>query len=78
MRDDGPSVDDLNRFGGDTAYCPECGEKIWDQAEFCPRCRAHLGGHTVSQPPEAGAMQRRIVIAVTIALLIAFILYFVL
>ena len=78
MTDEGPSLDDLNRFGGDTAYCPECGEEIWDQAEFCPRCRAFLAGHTSSRPPEASAIQRRIIIAIAIIALAAFVLLYVL
>lgn len=77
MTDEGPSLDDLNRFGGDTAYCPECGEEIWDQAEFCPKCRAHLGGRTSSHPPEVSHFNRLFYIAVAIIALIAFVLVFV-
>ena len=78
MPDEGPSPEDLNRFGGDTAHCPECGEEIWDQAEFCPACRTHLGGHTSSRSPEVHDFRRRTMVVVAIIALIAFLLVFVL
>ena len=32
-RDEGPSLDDLRRFGSEadtTGYCPECGAEVYD------------------------------------------------
>jgi hypothetical protein len=45
-RDEGPSPEDLRRFGSATAYCPDCRAEIWDQADVCPKCYAYLGGDT--------------------------------
>lgn len=54
-RDEGPSAEDLRRFGGDTAACPDCGAEVWDQADVCPKCFAYLGGDTVRR----GRQRRR-------------------
>lgn len=35
---EGPSEDDLERFGDEFITCPHCGAKIYDQAEVCPNC----------------------------------------
>lgn len=35
---EGPSAEDLDRFGGDTVRCRECGEEVWDDSAICPRC----------------------------------------
>jgi hypothetical protein len=44
--DEGPSDEDIERFGGETALCPDCGAPIWDSAEVCPKCYAYVGGDT--------------------------------
>lgn len=36
---EGPSAEDLDRFGDEFRTCPRCGEQIYDQAEICPHCR---------------------------------------
>ena len=72
MRDEGPSSEDLDRFGDDTAHCPECGAEIWDQAEVCPKCRAYIGGNTSTRKPIESWMQRRWMLLIIVALLIAF------
>lgn len=70
MRDDGPSSEDLDRFGDDTAFCPDCGAEIWDQAEICPKCHAYIAGNTSSRPPiERGLQQRWMTIVVVLVLL---------
>ena len=49
---EGPSAADLDRFGGESVVCPECGFEVYDQAEVCPRCgRAltTLGGERASR-----------------------------
>lgn len=43
---EGPSAEDLDRFGDEFVTCPECGKQIYDQVEICPHCghaqtRAH-------------------------------------
>lgn len=49
--DDGPSLDDLNRFGRDTGYCPHCGAEVYDQAMFCPQCTRPIEGNVRSEHP---------------------------
>ncbi len=78
MQDEGPSLEDLNRFGSDEAHCPDCGEEIYDQAEFCPKCRAYLAGNTSSRPPIESEFRGRWIVLVAIIVLIAFILIYVL
>ncbi|MEE3001625.1 MAG: zinc ribbon domain-containing protein [Planctomycetota bacterium] len=74
MRDEGPSPDDIDRFGGDDqeAYCPRCGAVVWDDAEFCPSCGDQISGRTSSKPPVVREMQRRWMILVAIFVLISF------
>lgn len=40
---DGPSAEDLDRFGDEVDPCPNCGSVIYDQAEMCPNCGWYLG-----------------------------------
>ncbi len=49
--DEGPSEEDLRRFGDETAYCPDCGAEVWDGADVCPKCFAYLGGDTSRHRP---------------------------
>ena len=74
MYDEGPSPEDIDRFGDDTAYCPECGAEIWDQAEACPECGSYLSGGPSSRQPIESWFQRRWYLLVVIVVLIAFIL----
>lgn len=79
MIDEGPSPEDLDRFGDDgdqEGYCPDCGERIWDAAEACPACGAWVGGRILARPPTETAMNRRIMVGISIIVLIAFILVF--
>lgn len=41
-RDDGPSPDDLERFGGVTRTCPSCGKEVFDDATVCYHCGADM------------------------------------
>lgn len=77
MTDEGPSLEDLRRFGGDTAFCPECGEEIWDQAEFCPKCRSYLAGDVSPKHPQAREFQKKFLTLIAIIVLIGFLLLFV-
>lgn len=44
--DEGPSDEDLEQFGGETASttapCPECGAEIYDDAERCSACGQYI------------------------------------
>lgn len=72
--DEGPSQEDLQRFGSDEAYCSECGETVWDQAEFCPACGTQLSGRTLTRPPEKHFKRQGWMLVVIIIVLIAFFL----
>ena len=68
--DEGPSAEDLDRFGGETGYCPHCGEEIWDAAPACPAC-----GEWVSvqrRPPRTAARKRILTTVIALVTLIAF------
>ncbi len=71
LDEQGPSPEDLRRFSGTTAYCPECGSKVWDQAEVCPSCGTYLGGDTSTQPPIERWFRRRWMILVVLVMLAA-------
>ncbi len=72
--DSGPGTEDLLRFGGETAYCPECGREVWDQAEVCPACGAYLAGATTPRPPRRQAFRQRLLILAALLALVALIL----
>ena len=79
--DEGPSPEDLERFGGDgddTGYCPQCGEEVWDQVDVCPQCGHAMTGGPGSRAPFEAWWRRRTILLVTIIVLIAFVLLFVL
>lgn len=41
---EGPSAEDLHRFGDEMTVCPSCGSEIYDQAELC-----HVCGHAIER-----------------------------
>jgi hypothetical protein len=43
--DEGPSEEDLERFGSATQTCPECGTELYDDVELCWKCGHALTGH---------------------------------
>lgn len=71
MHDEGPSIQDIERFGHEQAYCPDCGAEVWDQSDVCPKCFAYLGGDTLSRPPLDTWLRRRWTLLVILALIIA-------
>ena len=42
---EGPSAEDLDRFGSEYRRCASCGASFYDQATVCPSC-----GHIAGQP----------------------------
>ena len=72
MIDENPSPQDIERFSGETAFCPDCGEEVWDQAGACPSCGTILGGETATRHPEAGRLRRRWIVVVAVIALLAF------
>jgi uncharacterized membrane protein YvbJ len=73
MVDEGPSAEDIERFGDETGHCPECGAEIWDDIAACPACGAWIAGGTRSRPPQDLALreQRRRQIAILLAVVIS-------
>jgi hypothetical protein len=69
--DEGPSSEDIARFDHESAFCPDCGAEIWDQADVCPKCFAYLGGDTSRRQPMGTWFQRRWTLLVVIVLLLA-------
>ncbi len=50
LHPDGPSAEDLDRFGDEFRTCPNCGHQIYDQAEICPHCREAIIDRPGSTP----------------------------
>jgi hypothetical protein len=70
--DEGPSDEDIERFGGVTQTCPECGTELYDDVGVCWNCGTPVG--IGRRKAGTGSW-----VAVVVALiLISFILYFVL
>ena len=71
--DEGPSDDDLDRFGEDSpvadARCPDCGAAVWSEADVCPRCYAFLGGD--AHRPARGLFARRWRTLVVVTMILA-------
>lgn len=72
MIDEDPTEEDIACFGGDTAFCPDCGGEISDEAEICPLCYAYLGGQTSSRHPVQAWFGRRWFLFLIILVLISF------
>lgn len=51
-RDDGPSADDLEKFGGVTRSCPSCGKDVYDDAVSCYHCGADMETPRHAQMPK--------------------------
>ena len=69
--DEGPSPDDIARFDHESAFCPDCGAEIWDQADVCPKCFAYLGGDTSRHPPMDAWLRHRWTLLIIFALILA-------
>jgi hypothetical protein len=48
--DEGPSEADLEKFGGVTRPCPECGTELYDDAEICWKCGHAISGESKGLP----------------------------
>ena len=66
--DEGPSDDDLDRFGGVTQTCWRCGTELYDDATVCWNCQASVGPGSGSR---RGTPVWVIVVGVLLALLVA-------
>lgn len=70
-RDDGPSDEDLERFGGETALCPRCGAEVWDEAPQCPECGEWIGGATTRHSPTQSWWSQRWIVVMIVVLIVA-------
>jgi hypothetical protein len=73
-RDEGPSPDDIDRFGDSSGYCPDCGAEVWDDVEVCPVCGSPIGGQVLHRHPETDLARKRMIIVTVVATLIGFLL----
>lgn len=70
-RDEGPSEEDLERFGAYDRACPTCGADVYHDAAMCPAC-----GHAIRETTGSGT---KTWVAVTaLVATVAFVLVFVL
>jgi uncharacterized protein (DUF983 family) len=69
-RDEGPSPDDLERFGGVTRTCPSCGKEVYDDATTCYHCGADM------DIPRHARLPKVWVIVVVLALVAAMVFIF--
>ena len=72
MIDEDPSDEDIERFDRETAFCPDCGEEVWDQAEICPKCHAFIGGQTLTRQPIERWVSRRAMMLIIAVLAVIF------
>lgn len=74
-QDEGPSDEDIDRFGDDSptldARCPDCGARVWSEADVCPKCFSYLGGDAAParRGPFADRWRTVVVVALVVALL---------
>ena len=69
--DEDPSDADLERLDHESAFCPDCGAKIWDACEVCPSCYAYLGGNTSHRSKLQNWVNAKVIIVIVVLLLIA-------
>ena len=72
MIDEDPTPQDIERFSGETGFCPDCGAEVWDQAGRCPSCGTILAGVTATRHPVAGNMRRRWIAMIAVIVLVGF------
>ncbi len=62
--DEGPSDEDLDRFGGVTTTCTHCGTELYDDVAVCWKCGMALGSaRKGGLPPWALAVLLLLVVA---------------
>ena len=80
MNDEDPTDDDVDRFSGQTGYCPDCGKEIWDEAWQCPYCGSvvenRIRRDRGSDPASRHVSSRAIVLVIAILVLILLFMQF--
>ncbi|MEM9372118.1 MAG: zinc ribbon domain-containing protein [Planctomycetota bacterium] len=66
---EGPSAEDLDRFGDELIPCPHCGRQLYDQVELCPHC-----GMALERPPARVPAWTIAVVVVMIGLMLMWVL----
>lgn len=66
---EGPSADDLERFGSEFRTCRNCGADVYDQAEVCPKCLSPMNA------PRATGMPTWAILAACIVLVALLLLW---
>lgn len=61
--DEGPSAEDIERFGDVTQKCPSCGREVFDDTDICYHC-----GHAISKA--AGAVRSPMWAIITVGILL--------
>jgi len=64
--DEGPSDEDVERFGDATVACPSCGTELYDDVALCYKCGRALNADDDTKVPGKGALL--IVILVILAI----------
>lgn len=67
--DEGPSPEDIERFGSETINCSSCGKEVYDEAAICPACLEPVTNEKRSHP-----LSRWIVGSILMVLLFGYIL----
>jgi hypothetical protein len=66
--DEGPSEDDVERFGDVTRMCPECGKDVFDDAAVCYHC-----GYAFERTTAGSTRSKTWVVVVVVVIVIAFV-----
>ena len=80
VRDEGPSDEDIRRFGheadpdGANVFCPDCGAGMHVDAEICPKCCCFTAGDTLRRHPRQERRRRTIILTVIGLLVLALLL----
>ncbi|MCE9620108.1 MAG: hypothetical protein K8R92_09380 [Planctomycetes bacterium] len=80
-RDEGPSEEDLRRYGVDApdaesavVYCPDCGSEMHPDAEICPKCFCFIEGQRLRRPPLKERTRRARTVLIVLLLVAAMLL----
>jgi uncharacterized protein (DUF983 family) len=71
--DEGPSPDDIERFGDVTVTCPECGTAMFDDVAICWKC-----GHAVGVNARREGGPPVWVVGAALLVILAFVMFYVL
>lgn len=57
--DEDPASADIEALDHSGAYCPQCGEAVWDDAQSCPACGEWFDD-PLSRPPGSAPSRTRL------------------